>query len=198
MIWTIIVFLLLAVIFLLYRQFKRHFLFEQVKWCVSSDSMCNMRDKMLSLQRELDLDDKYRITSDEANVVAEILESYRKDLVRKYFDGVLSNCRFVEDVSFVIALNDYLEMMKLEIERGREFNGHEMYTIKGYQSHSSCGEEQFTRTYALSDYAVTFCKLYYISQLYFLRIYKIVEENTIGVLRAEEIKKEIDTREFRR
>lgn len=188
-----IIILSLVVVFLLYSHFKKKDLFEKVKWCVSSESLSNMRDHVLRLQYRLDLDEKYRITEDEIDIVVEILRSYQKDLIQKYFNDSLSNYRWTEDSCFVITLGDFLRKHELE----KEFNGNVMYTVKDYKSHGTWGLPLFTATYVLTDYAVTYHKLYYITQQHFLKLYKIIGEDKVGVRMAEGIREAIETREIK-
>lgn len=180
-----IIILSLVLVYCLYSFFKNKDLFEKVKWCVSSDSLLRMRDQILYVQDGLCLDEKYRVSSDEWDAINDILQSYQKDLIQKYFNGFLLNGKFVVDVWFVTTLRDFLGKHQLETT----FSGNEMHTTKNYESHGTLG----VAIYVLTDYAVAYNKLYYISCLYYLKLNKVVGEDAI----AKEIREAIDNREIK-
>ncbi|MBE6618414.1 MAG: hypothetical protein E7626_01360 [Ruminococcaceae bacterium] len=172
--------------------------FENVKWCVYYDSFrkerpeVRMRDHILYLQRELSLDEKYRITKDEFPIIADILKCFQQDLIQKYFNGSLPSYKYTDEICFVINLNAFLDKNECE----KDFNGNEMYTTKNYKEYGTYGMTSFSATYELTDYAVTYHKLYYITQLYYLKLYNIVDKDKLGVRCAEIIKEAIDNREL--
>ena len=180
MIWAIII-LALVVVFLLYNHLKKKDLFEKVEWCVSSDSLFRMLEQILYVQDRLCLEEKYRVAIDEWDAIRDILQSYQKYLIQKYFNDSLPNYGWTKDICFVITLGDFLEEHQYE----KNFNGNDMYI-----------SQTSNASYELTDYAVAYQKVYYIAQLYYLKLYKICGRNTIGVIRAEETRKTIENREI--
>ncbi len=189
----VIIILSLILVYCLYTHFKNKDLFEKVKWCVTSDSLIRMKDQILRLQYELEIDDKYRITETEIDIVIGILQGYQKALIQEYFNGSLLNGKFVADAWFVTTLGDFLGKHQLETT----FNGNEMYTTKDYEAHGCWGMDLFTATYVLTDYAVAYNKLFYISWLYYLKLHKIVGDEKVGVIIANGIREAIDNGEIK-
>lgn len=195
MIFSLIGLSVLVVSFLIYQfyqQCKDKSLFKKVAWCVTSNSLRRMLDRILYLQYELEIDEKYKIANDECSVITDILKTYREDLVQKYFNDSLPTYKFIEEVCFVLTLGSYLEKHQCDIT----FNDNEMYTVKDYKTYGTWGVTSFSATYALTDYAVTYHKLLYITQLYYLKLYKIDDRNKLGVIVAETTKGAMDNREL--
>lgn len=199
---NVIIILSIVVVFLsynLYGYYKKNKLLKKVKWCVTRDSFSRtaperkMRDHILRLQWKLSLDKKYMITEEEFSAITDILKEYQQDLIQKYFNDTLPNYNHTEEVCFVITLRDFLEKHQCDTA----FIGNEMYTIKDHKTYGTWGVTSFSATYVLTDYAVTYNKLYYISQLYFLKLYNIVEQDKLGVIEARAIKEAIDNRELK-
>ena len=113
--------------------------------------------------------------------------------MQKYFNGHLLNGKYVEDVWFVTTLRDFLEKHQSETT----FNDNEMYTVKNYKSHGTWGVDLFTATYVLTDYAVVYNKLFYISWLYYLKLHKVVGEEKLGVIITNGIREAIDNGEIK-
>ncbi len=199
----IITILALVIVFLsqkFYEYYKAKRLFENVKWCVSYNPSSfdyikpeiKLRDTILHLQRKLSLDEKYLIADNELDVISEILKSFQQDLIQKYFNDSLSNCRFTNAEFFIIKLNDFLEKHQCK----DTFNGNEMHTTKNYKTYGTWGVTSFSATYVLTDYAVTYYKALYITQLQHNELLTITNPNALGFQMAETTKKAIDTREI--
>lgn len=183
--------------FVEYCKAKR--LFENVKWCVSYNPSSpydtkpeiKMRDTILYLQRKAAVEEKYLIADTEFDTVCEILRSFQQDVVLKYFNSILPNYKFDSKECFIFYLDDFLCKNQCK----DTFNGNEMYEIKNKKYHGTWGAT-FSATYVLTDYAVTYHKLYYIVQLAIVEINTRLNKEVTGVHRAEETKKALDTREI--
>lgn len=198
----IIVILLFGIVFLsqkTYEYYKANNLFEKAKWCVSytqpyeRTSEIKLRDTILHLQRKLSLGEKYLITESELDIVSGILQSFQQDLIQKYFNGLLSNCKFSNADFFIIKLNEFLKKNQCE----DSFNGNEMHAeVKNYKSYGTWGMTSFSATYVLTDYAITYYKVLYITQLQHNELLAITNSNTFAFQTAEATKRAIDTREI--
>lgn len=196
-----VIIMVIAIAFLLYKvygYYKKNQLREKVKWCIAYNSFNNrtaeneMFNHIYHLQYELSVDKKYMIAVDDAPIVKGILKCYQQDLIQKYFTGALMDYSDDEKKQFVITLNEFLSKHQCD----KEFNENQMYAVKDYKTYGTWGATSFSATYVLTDYAVTYNKLYYVSQLYFLKHYNIVDQDKLGVITANTIKEAIDNREF--
>lgn len=201
MTWIIVI-LLFGIVFLsqkTYEFYKSNNLFEKAKWFVSYNQPyepkpeIKMRDIILHLQRKLSLSEKYLITETELEIVSEILQSFQLDLIKKYFNGSLSNCKFTNAEFFIIKLNEFLERNQCK----DSFNGNEMHAeVKNYKSYGTWGMTSFSATYVLTDYAITYYKVLYITQLQHNELLAITNPNTFAFQTAAVTKRAIDTREI--
>lgn len=131
------------------RDMKRHLFITSIS------------DEIYSIQNNLSfLDERAMINIDERKNISEILETFRVEMMRYYFSDDYSLPpkwnKMNERDYFMCYLGTYLE----EHECDYEFCGHEMHdsVVEG----STFG----AMTYRLSDFAVSFLKLYYLSSLY--------------------------------
>ena len=221
---AIIIILILIVVFLshkLYEHYKERDLFNKVAWCVTEDSnmyRCNLRliDWLRSVpfystkkkppdcflpnsDKLFPIHEKYFIQGDEEyNIAKEILKQYQRDLIQKYLSGKLSTDpsirKLTEAEYFLFTLQEFLEKHECETT----FNGNEMYKIKDYKSHGNWGGPLFDATYELTDYAVVYHKIYYITEMYCLTLREnSLDTNSLSFIKTEETKKVIDTREMK-
>lgn len=161
---TIIIILILIIAFLsykLYEHYKENILLENVRWCVYYDSFHNVRpearmcDRIIHLQHELSLDEKYLITKDEKDSMYEILLIFRQDVIQKFFSGAYQKSGFSFDVEFE-------------------------YFLEKHQY-----EKKFSEN-------ITYHKMYYILQLYYLKLHNIDSDNNLGVITAKATKETVD------
>lgn len=182
--------------YMCYDRYKRNDIFKKVKWCISYDSFNNteadrkMYTHILRLQHQLSIGERYRITNDESDIIIEILHSFQQDLIQRYFNDSLTSCKYIEEVFFTISLMEFLEKHQCK----QTFNGNEMHTPKNYQEYGTWGATSFSATYVLTDYAIIFYKLLYITQLYCNKLLNITDTNKLGFITAETTKVAIDTR----
>jgi len=123
---------------------------------------------VLNAQYDDAIDKKYRITEEfEKQYVREIIEEYQKDIMRSYFKGHLKliKSKYVvngEDY-FLITMRDFLESHQCD----EKFLCHDMHEeIVEYKRYGDWGGPCYDATYALTDFAIVFNKLYYITYLY--------------------------------
>lgn len=128
---TLLLFIAIPLVYKLCIFYKEKNIFKAVKWCVYYDSFHNerpevrMRDHVLRLQYELYLDQRYRITIDEINVINEILLRFRQDVIQEYFSGTYQKLGF----SFETDLKYYLEKHQYECEYRDNITYHKVYYI---------------------------------------------------------------------
>ena len=114
------------------------------------------------------LSQEYRISGDdEWQSVNEILEEYQKDLTQSYFRGHLKLIKSKYEVQakdyFMLMLHVFL----FEHQCDDKFLGYDMHqeriACKSYGSTFSAGSDS---TYTLSDFAIVFHKMHYITYMY--------------------------------
>lgn len=114
------------------------------------------------------IDKKYRITEEsEKQYVIEIIEDYQRDIMRSYFKG---NLKMIKS-KYVIHGKDYFMLMLYiflsDHQCDYDFLGHDMHKERiSYKSYGSSFSAGFDATYALTDFAVVFHKVYYIAYIY--------------------------------
>jgi hypothetical protein len=113
------------------------------------------------------IDKKYRFAEGEKQHILEIIDAYQKDIMRSYFKGSL---RLIEskyvvsgEAYFMAAMYSFLS----EHECDYTFLGHDMHKervfYKSYGESFSSGSESI---YSLTDFALTFHKMHYITYMY--------------------------------
>lgn len=145
---------------------------EVVAWCVNEPNRYRdylyLWEYISNAQIKLNLLQEYRISTDEEwDLAKEIIKGFQKDITRKFFSNQLSlpTSKYVisDETYFMYLLQEYLEQHQFDIE----FLGYNMYkeTIS-YKSYGSWGGPLYDATYALTDFAVVFQKIYYISYIH--------------------------------
>lgn len=195
--------LCLSVFFPKYRQHREHTtLYNLVSWCVTKDSSfyrCNLPlySYVFNAQNDLDIPSQYRLSvSQDKTTVEELLTFFQNELTKNYFEGSLKcvKSKYVipGDHFFMFALNSFLR----EHQCDSCFNGHDMHKkTLSYSSHGSWGAPLFDASYELSDFAVIYHKLYYISYL-FCKNSKVLNTKGDAYRNSESIKKILDTRQI--
>ena len=152
--------------------------------CPVSGSYGYMRDLITAVQNaqyEDSIDKKYRIADEtEKQYMIEIVEAYQIDIMRSYFKGQLKLIKS----KYVVEGNDYFMFMLyvfLSVHQcDTNLIGHEMYSYS---------------TYTLTDFAVVYHKMHYITYMY-------CRENDIlkGLVpewNEKNLKKILDTRQIK-
>jgi hypothetical protein len=149
---------------------------KKITWCVVNDkAIQNMSLCDYIHNAQLSIEKKYHLVENEESTVIEILQVYKQQLIQYYFKGLLSNYyNLTEKDYFFVTLTDFLR----KHEYDTFFNGKELRINKN----------------KLNDYGVAYYKLYYISQLYCIKLFgKKVTEDSVAHIIANNTKKILDT-----
>lgn len=186
-----------------YRQHRDHtVLYNLVSWCVTKDSSifrCNLplSSYVFNAQNDLEVPSQYRLSvSQEQAAVEELLASFQNELMKDYFEGSLrcvkSKYVIPGNHYFMFALNSFLS----EHQYDPCFNGHDMHkSTLSFNGHGSWGAPLFDASYELSDFAVVYHKLYYITYL-FCKNSKVINSKGDAYCYSDSIKKILDTRQI--
>lgn len=172
----IICILILIVVYAFYKLYKysqERILKDLVAWCVTTNSdeyRCNLRlrDYIHNAQNKAQLPPEYRISNDnEWLLTTEILDAFQKDLTQNFFCGRLYTIKSKYVIPgehyFMFSLCDFLQQHQCEYE----FLGHPMHIDRiSYKEYGRWGGVHFDATYSLSEFAIVFHKLYYITYLF--------------------------------
>lgn len=152
---------------------------------------------VLNAQYNDSVDHKYRIIEEsEKQFLGEIIEEYQKDIMRSYFKGhmKLIKSKYVvngEDY-FLISLCGFLK----EHQCDEKFLGHDMRKERlEYKRYGDWGGPCYDATYAITDFAVVFNKLYYITYLH-CKNSKIANPSGNDFYNDKFIKEILDTRQI--
>jgi hypothetical protein len=159
------------VIYLLVDRYRKKELKNIIGWCATKDSnlcRCNLSLKsyILNLQIQMKLLPEYRITEDEWSTVELILADFQKKLLDHYFsDSVhIPKSKYVikKEIYFMFMLQEYLCQHQCEYR----FLEHDMHQdVISHKSYGSWGGSLYDATYSLTDFAITFHKLYYVAYM---------------------------------
>lgn len=161
-------------------------LFEKVAYIVTEyRTLDELMSHVLNFQSR-NVDKKYRVLEEyELNVVKEILEKFRKDVSKKYFNRNLTInkeiSKFSKEEYFMFSLCSFLREKECEAE----FNGNE--TIK-YISHEPYLGGTAT-LYEFTDYGRSYMKLLYVASEY-CRMNETI--NATFIYRSKDIKENLD------
>ena len=202
---SIIFFLILILLFFIpkYRQHRdQTSLYNLVSWCVTKDSSlyrCNLPlySYIFNAQIDLDVPLQYRLSvSQDKAAVEELLTFFQNELSKNYFEGSLKcvKSKYVIPGShyFMFALNSFLSKHQCDTY----FNGYDMHKkTLSYNSHGSWGTPLFDASYELSDFAIVYHKLYYITYL-FCKNSKVFNSKGDAYCNPDSIKQILDTRQI--
>lgn len=195
---------LYAVLILLlkFRQYKdEHDLFDLVSWCCGGCGMESQRCQPLleylrDVQIKLKLEQKYCVLQDETENAQLILDSFGEWLAGKYFRKKLTTFRqhTVSGLDYFMAtLCSYLG----EHECNSSFLDRKMHdqrvSYKSYSETTSIGP--YDASYSLTDFAITFFKLYYTAYL-FCSYSNVINPKKVLYNSPEKIKWIIDKEEI--
>lgn len=142
-----------------------------IAWCVTTNSTtcrCNLalHEYVSNAQVELNILPEYCIIGGEWKTVNILIESFQKETTQRYFCNALClpKSKYVIDgeTFFMYLLQEYLGKHQCD----DSFLGYDMHkeTISR-KNYGSWGGQIYDATYALTDFAVVFYKLYYIAYL---------------------------------
>lgn len=141
------------------------------------------------------IDKKHRITEIEKKYVIEVIEAYQRDIARSYFKGHLKliTSKYVvraEDY-FMLALYGFLS----EHQCDYEFLGHNMRKDRiSYKQYGESFSSGWDATYTLTDFAVVFHKMHYITYMYCKR--NDILRNFIPEWNEKNLKEILDTKQI--
>lgn len=145
---------------------------DLIAWSVSADnhSRCNLSlsEYIGNAQIKLSLPQECRISgSVEMDYMKEILTEYQKDLSQSYFKGRLRliKSKYVVrgETYFMFALYAFLSDHQCDYQ----FLGHDMHQeTVSYKRYGDWGGPLFDATYSLTDFAVVYHKMHYITYMY--------------------------------
>lgn len=182
--------LIFAVIFMIskLREFyKKEKLRELVSWSVIGDYcpilgrysyISELTFKIANAEYEYEIKKEYCITEEiEKQYMREIIEEFQKETARSYFKGELRAIKskyviYGQDY-FMILLHSFLDKHQCD----DKFLGYEMHEETVYHKSYNGGYES---TYTLTDFAVVYHKMLYISHV-FCRNYKPIIESNIAL-----------------
>ena len=150
---------------------------ELVSWsaigdyCPSLGRTSYIRDliiAVLNAQCHEAIDKTHRITEEsEKQYVNEIVEAYQKDIMRSYFKGQL---KFIRS-KYVVHGEDYFMLMLYAFlsdhQCDYDFLGHDMHQERlSYKRYGDWGGPLYDATYSLTEFAIVFHKMHYITYMY--------------------------------
>lgn len=198
---SVSIFIIIYAFVKLKEHSKERELYYLVAWCVTIDSCehrCNLRltDYIHKAQIQEDIPQKYRITGDEWDVVNEIVGQFQKVLVQNYFNGRLSapKSKYVipGEHYFMFKLALFLEKHQCDYE----FLDHNMHKdTLDYRRYGDWGGPLYDATYSLTEFAITYHKLYYIA-CEFCRSSKIFNLNGDSFQSNDSIKEILDSKQI--
>ena len=159
---------------ILFRYIKKWFLnyglFKKVGWIIALNrkrdlpQRCtgSLLDEIIYKQQKLEMPREFWLLRDnetEAKCTEEILDVFKKDISELYFGGYLSNTQKIRNLQ-----EDGYFMYRMFVFCDK-YSGYDNYKLRDkiYKYESCDGSYS---TYSLTDYGVTFYKLYLISLLY--------------------------------
>lgn len=177
----------------LYRDFSLLTYLE----CLSKNADCNYQFPFVKKMRPIN--NRYILDSDEEREIAkQILDIYREDLCERFLANRLSiniapNLKDAE--YFVLSLKCFLEEHQCDFD----IRGIEMHTQTIHHQDYGCwGGPLYDATYEISEFAIVYHKLLYITQEYHLAmqkdltneesIYHNAIQNTQNIINTKQIK----------
>lgn len=164
----------IILLIILFRYIKKWFLnyglFKKVGWIIAINRERDLPqrwtgtllDEIIYKQQDLKIPKDFCLSRDneaEKEHTEEILDAFKKDISELYFGGYLSNTQKIRNLQ-----EDWYFMYRLFVfcERNSEYDNYK-FREKIYKYESTDGSYS---TYGLTDYGLTFYKLYLISLLY--------------------------------
>lgn len=139
-----------------------------VAWCVTGGDGIALWEEISNAQNKLKIKKKYCLFGDEEwEYVREILDEYKKDLMLSYFRGhlIVIKSKYVlsGENYFMASLYTFLSDHQCDYK----FLEHDMHKeIISYKSYGESFSAGFDATYALTEFAMVFHKMHYITYMY--------------------------------
>ncbi len=200
---SLIITLLCAVFFLLsicIKAYNAKSLKKLVAWSVTEDNhiRCNLplSSYIVKAQNKLSIPCEYRISGKtETWYMEEILAMYQKDLSQAYFKDqlVVIKSKYVITGEFYFMYLLYVFLSDHQYDY--EFLGHDMHKEQlEYTHHGDWGGPLFNATYSLTDFALVFHKMHYITYMYCLS--NEVLKDFVPEWNEENLKEILDTKQI--
>ena len=145
---------------------------DLVAWSVSEDNHIranlSLSAYLSNAQIRLSIPREYCISGDiEAKFMHDIIAAYQKDLTNSFFKGNLTAIKSKYVVSGEAYFMYLLYIFLSDHQCDYDFIGHNMHKERiFYKEYGSLGSTHFDATFSLSDFAVAFHKLHYITYMY--------------------------------
>ena len=189
---TILIIALIFMISKLREYYSEKKLRELVSWSIIGD----YRFAIANAQYKYGIKKEYCITEEtEKEYMWEIIAEFQKEMARSYFKGELKTVK-----SKYAIWGEHYFMYSLQYFLGKhqcdyEFLGHYMHEERiSYKEYSGDGYES---TYTLTDFAVVYHKMYYISHVFCRNCKPIIESNMVLPFdNAKNIEKILNTKQI--
>lgn len=167
-----IIFILVFVFIFLFLKLKEFYrdrsLRDLVAWSVTGGDGIPLWREISNAQIKLKLSKEYCIAGDNEWAIAkEIIDEYKKDLMQSYFKGnayvIKSKYAIRGETYFMFALYAFLSDHQCDYK----FLEQDMHKERlEYKRYGDWGGPLYDATYALTDFAVVFHKMHYITYMY--------------------------------
>lgn len=167
-----IIFILVFVFIFLFSKLREFYrdksLRELVAWSVTGGGGIPLWSKVSNAQIKHKLSKEYCIAGDEEwDYAKEIIDEYRKDLTQSYFKGHLK----VIKSKYVVQGEEYFMFARYAFLSDHQcdykFLGHDMHIdTVSFNRYGNWGGPLYDATYSLTDFAVVFHKMHYITYMY--------------------------------
>lgn len=172
---TVLAMLLSVFIFVAIIAFEKWYKYTQeqklrdlVAWSVTGGNGIPLWAEVSNAQNKLNLPKEYCITGDlDWDYAKEIIDEYKKGLMLSYFKGhsyvIKSKYVISGENYFMFALYAFLSDHQCDYK----FLEHDLHKeTLDYKRHGDWGGPLFNATYALTDFAIVFHKMHYITYMY--------------------------------
>lgn len=193
----ILVFVVIVMAFKMRELYREKQLHRWVSWIMVSNALWTY---ISDAQHELGINKEYRISYEqEWDIVKEILEEFQSYTAQSYFKGCLKTIKSKYEISgehyFMLLLQSFLR----EHECDNKFLDYDMHKkricYKEYGSDQSWNRP-YDATYTLTDFAIIYHKLYYVSHVYCKNCQSINESEMRPVDHEKDIEETLDTQQI--
>jgi hypothetical protein len=184
----VIIVMVIVIAFLSYKFYESHKekeLRKLVSWSVIGDYCPTLNSysynrelfiTIMNTQHKYGIKKKYCITEEtEEEYMREIIEEFQKEMARSYFRGVLKTVKgkytIREEHYFMLSLFCFLTKHQCD----SKFLGYDMH--KERVSFKDYGNLNFDATYTLTDFAIVYHKMYYITRVFYNNCKPLIESN---------------------
>lgn len=157
---------------------------NNAKWCISEQTM-HLRQKLLRTQNnDIHIETEYKLTDKDTLNLDIIIDQFKKSLSADFLSNRLPKYTKNSEVSFLLYLRDFVIKNQDEMK----FCNFEMYQLDETTRNS------FRKKFFLTDFAITYYKVLFILQTYYVNQKKIKNENDAIIYDIKHIKETIDNK----